>query len=135
MKESPNFASKYEHCRTVKADEIDEFNHVNNVVYLQWINDVSGLHWNTMAPEAIKEKYFWIVNRHEIDYLKPAFLGEEIKCQTWVETLAGVRSTRMVHIYRGDTLLAKAQTTWVLINAETNRLARIPENLAALFRK
>lgn len=130
----PNFASKYIHQHIVKANEIDELNHVNNVVYLQWVNDVSGLHWNTLAPAALKEKYIWVASRHEIDYHKPAFLGEQLSIQTWIETLAGVKSIRIVHIYRGDVLLAKSRTTWVLLDAKTNKLTRVTEDMQAVFK-
>lgn len=133
MKESLSFASKYEHHHTVVASEIDELNHVNNVVYLQWVNDVSGLHWNSLAPDALKEKYIWVANRHEIDYLKPAFLGEKLTIQTWIETLAGVKSIRIVHIYKEKILLAKSRTTWVLLDAKTNKIARVTEEIQAVF--
>ena len=61
------------HKHTVVKKEIDDLNHVNNVVYLQWINDVAILHWQKLSNEAINKKYIWVAIRHEIDYLKPAF--------------------------------------------------------------
>ena len=82
----------------VKEKEIDELNHVNNVVYLQWINDVSVLHWKYLSNNEINSKYIWVAIRHEIDYIKSAFLNENITLKTWIETLEGVKSTRNVDI-------------------------------------
>ena len=59
----------YIHNITVKETEIDSLNHVNNVVYLQWINDVSALHWKTLSTDEINSKYIWVAVRHEIDYI------------------------------------------------------------------
>jgi acyl-CoA thioester hydrolase len=123
----------YTHTQKVKSNEIDDLNHVNNVVYLQWINDVSILHWNAMATKEIKQKYIWVAIRHEIDYLQPAFLNETINIKTWIETLKGVKSIRHVEIYRDKTLLAKSKTTWCLLDAKTNKITRVTKEMEELF--
>ena len=123
----------YTYNLTVKALDIDALNHVNNVIYLQWINDISILHWNSLSNESINKKYIWVASRHEIDYIKPAFLGEKITINTWIETLEGVKSIRKVEILRNNVLLAKSKTTWVLLNAKTQRLARIPTEILDIF--
>ena len=117
----------------VQQHEIDNLNHVNNVVYLQWINDVSIKHWHSLSTKAIREKYIWVAIRHEINYLKPAFLDEEITIKTWVSTLEGVKSIRKVEIYRSEVLLAKSETTWCLLDAKTQRITRITDELFGLF--
>ena len=118
---------------TVKETEIDSLNHVNNVVYLQWINDVSALHWKMLSNDEINSKYIWVAVRHEIDYIKPAFLNENITIKTWIATLKGVKSIRNVEIYRKDQLLAKSKTTWVLLDAKTQKITRIPKEIEMLF--
>ena len=118
---------------TVKESEIDSLNHVNNVVYLQWINDVSALHWKMLSNDEINSKYIWVAVRHEIDYIKPAFLNENITIKTWIATLKGVKSIRNVEIYRKDQLLAKSKTTWVLLDAKTQKITRIPKEIEMLF--
>lgn len=123
----------YIHNITVKETEIDSLNHVNNVVYLQWINDVSALHWKTLSNEEINSKYIWVAVRHEIDYIKPAFLNENITIKTWIATLKGVKSIRNVEIYRENQLLAKSKTTWVLLDAKTQKITRIPKEIEMLF--
>ena len=91
----------------VKEADIDALNHVNNVIYLQWINDISAMHWKSLSNTSIDSKYIWVAVRHEIDYLKPAFLNENITIKTWVDTVKGVKSIRKVAIYRDTILLAK----------------------------
>ena len=118
----------------VQKADIDELNHVNNVVYLQWVNDVSALHWKTLSNDEINAKYIWVAVRHEIDYLKPAFLNEEITIKTWIATLEGVKSIRKVAIYRKEELLAKSKTTWVLLDAKTQKITRIPKEIEEIFK-
>ncbi len=117
----------------VNASEIDHLNHVNNVVYLQWINDISIEHWNKIATKKIKENYSWVAIRHEIDYLKSAFLKEEIILKTYITSLKGVKSIRKVEIYKKEILIAKSETTWCLLDAKTQKIARIPNEISILF--
>lgn len=62
----------------VSAADIDELNHVNNVVYVQWVQDAAKAHWETKAPKEVLDKYIWMVLRHEIDYLSQALLGDQL---------------------------------------------------------
>ena len=121
---------------TFKVDEnaLDALNHVNNVVYLQWVNDISEKHWNLLAGQEIKEKYFWVVLRHELDYKNQAFLGDEITVSTWVGESSGVKSIRNVHISKGETILLKARSTWCLLEVKTLRPTRIKEDILSLLR-
>lgn len=125
--------NKYEKIIKVTKNDIDELNHVNNVVYLKWINVVSMEHWYLLSNDTINSKYIWVASRHEIDYLKPAFLDEEIVIKTYIATLKGVKSIRRVEIYRENQLLAKSETTWVLLDAKTQKLTRIPIEISKLF--
>jgi acyl-CoA thioester hydrolase len=123
----------YTEKHLVEKTEIDALNHVNNVVYLQWINDISIKHWTHLSTKEIRDKYIWVALRHEIDYLKAAFLNEEIILKTWIETLEGVKSIRKVEIYRNGELLAKSKTTWCLLDANTQRITRITKKITDLF--
>ena len=113
----------------VQKGDIDVLNHVNNVVYLQWVNDISEIHWGILSNEEINSKYFWVAIRHEIDYINQAVLGEEITIYTWIGKTGGVRSVRNVHIYRNETLLAKTKTTWCLVDKITNKPTRIQQDI------
>ena len=118
--------------RTVQPNEIDHFNHVNNVVYLEWVQQIAYEHWN----ELIKGKevpYVWYTIRHEIDYLQQAVLGDEITLKTWVGETVGVKSIRHVEIYKSEKLLAKTQTTFCMLDAKTKRPTRITETIRNLL--
>lgn len=119
--------------RIVVQEEIDELNHVNNVVYLKWINAISGKHWKSVSNAAIDAKYIWVAARHEIDYIKPALLGDTITLKTWIASIEGVKSIRRVEMYKDDILLAKSKTIWVMLDAKTFKVTRIPEEIKVLF--
>ena len=129
MKEDNPKKVLFRHTLTVGPDHLDELEHVNNVVYLQWVNDISGMHWNQLSAGGLKEKYFWVVIRHELDYLNQAVLHDELDLTTWVGESKGVKSIRHVEIYRGETLLVRAASTWCLIDAKTLRPTRIKRDI------
>jgi acyl-CoA thioester hydrolase len=114
----------------ITEDDIDELNHVNNVVYLRWVQDAAAAHWNELASDDIKSNLVWVVMRHEIDYFKSAIPGDEIEAVTWVGEHEGSRSIRYVQIFRrGGVLLAQAKTTWCMLDAKTLRPKRIDEEI------
>lgn len=117
----------------VESEHIDALGHVNNVVYLEWVLMMAGKHWFALATAKDRERYRWVVRRHEIDYLKPAFLGEKLMATTWVEDMGGVQSLRKVQLKRGDEVIMNALTQWVFIQAETGKFTRIPESLTRLY--
>lgn len=121
--------SKHIVTKKVKETEIDELNHVNNVVYVQWIQDVASLHWFELVKKNPQENCIWVVLRHEIDYVRSAVLGDEITLKTWVGETQGVKSIRHVEILKDDKLLVKAKTTWCLLDAKTMRPKRIDESV------
>ena len=132
----PNDTVSYQRSFHVEAKHLDALNHVNNVVYLQWVNDISEKHWELLSNEQLNSKYFWVCLRHEIDYLNQSILGDEITVFTWVGESAGVRSVRNVHIYKGDVLLTKIKSTWCLIDKKSLKPTRIKQDiLDVLFQK
>ena len=135
MNKVPKNKVSYSESIKVTLKYIDTLNHVNNLVYLKWVLEISGKHWNLLAPLEIKEQNIWIVLRHEIDYLAPAFLDDTLNIYTWVGETAGVRSVRYVDIYRDDILLAKCKTTWVMADPKTLRPKRIGEEVLAILIK
>ena len=136
MKENlPKGTVSYQHTFYVDKKHIDTLNHVNNVVYLQWVNDISEKHWDILSDENINSKYFWVCLRHEIDYLDQAILGDEITVFTWIGETKGVKSVRNVSIYKQDTLLTKIRSTWCLIDAKTLKPTRIKEDILKVLIK
>ena len=123
------FETKY----TVKSSHIDELNHVNNVVYLQWIQDIANLHWTQLKKSEDTTDYVWVVIRHEIDYVGQALLGDSIVAKTWVGKTGGIRSIRHVEFYKNNKLIVKAQTTFCLVNSKTFKPTRITDQILMML--
>lgn len=116
----------------VIAQDIDELNHVSNIVYLRYVQDAAIGHWKTV-PQEIASQIIWVTRRHEIDYLKPAFLGDELVVKTWVDSFVGVKSLRHCEIMRGEDVLARSITHWIALDAQTLRPKRITEEIVSKF--
>ena len=124
---------KFSHSFCVSAEDIDEQRHVNNVAYVKWIQDVAVAHWFSATTEAEREKYIWVVTRHEIDYKKQAFENEKVTATTWVGVPTRICWERFTEITRDDDLLVKARSVWCLIDRETSKPTRITSELKELF--
>ena len=129
----PKHATSLTQKLRVKPSEIDSLRHVNNVVYLKWANAVAEKHWSILTNKELESKFYWVALRHEIDYLKPAFLNDEIRIETWIGESKGVRSVRYVHIYKEDNLLVKTKTVWCLIDAVTHKPTRITQEILGVL--
>lgn len=123
----------YEKIIIVNKNDIDELNHVNNVVYLSWVNEVAKEHWINLSTQTVRENCVWVALRHELDYFNAAFLGEELTVKTWVGESSGVKSIRFVEVNKGETLIASAKSTWCFIDAKSLRPARIPSEVLQLL--
>ena len=125
----------FEEMLVVEETHLDKQKHVNNVQYVQWVQDIAEKHWEARASEDQKAKVIWVVVRHEIDYKREAFLGEQISLQTYVGKTTHVTSQRHVIIKNADTdkLLAEAKTTWCLLDSETKKPVKISEELKRVF--
>lgn len=117
----------------VDPEDIDELGHVNNVVYLRYVQDAAQAHWLNVATESLQDQYFWIVLRHEINYHKPAFSGEIIEARTWVSSFLGAKSERCVDIFLNDILLSSAKTLWCLMDRKTKKPTRITDEIIKVF--
>lgn len=126
----------FEYRLTVTETDIDELGHVNNVVYLRWVQEAAAAHWNHIASPPLNQRYAWVVVRHEIDYLQPAFLNDSIIAYTWVGEHAGAKSERYADICNAVTgkKLAAAKTVWCLLDAVSLRPRRIEEDILAVFK-
>jgi acyl-CoA thioester hydrolase len=115
--------------------DIDEQNHVNNAVYLRWIQDVATTHWKSLATAEAQAAMGWVVLRHEIDYRSPATLGDEILLRTWVGQASRLKFERFTEILRkiDKQLLAQARTLWVPVDVRTGKPTRVSAELRAQF--
>jgi acyl-CoA thioester hydrolase len=131
-------AKIFHHKFIVPEDAIDGNGHVNNVAYVQWMQDIAILHSSHQGGTA--EKYSelgssWVVRTHQIEYLSPAFAGEEIEALTWVSNMRRVSSIRKYQFRRASdqTVLAKAETRWVYVDIETGRPISIHVEITDAF--
>ena len=124
-----------QHIVVAEAD-LDEMRHVNNVRYLQWLQDGAILHWQQLADEALRTQYAWVARHHSLDYLAAAWLGDELLLETWVDECRGALSTRHYRLSRlsDKQTVVQAHTQWCLLNRSSLKPVRIPAAVAALFR-
>lgn len=114
---------------TVSSEDIDNLHHVNNLVYVKWMDKIATTHWSFLTKENPLPQYVWVVMRHEIDYFKQAGLGDEITVKTWVGETKGISSVRFMEFYKNNVLLVKAKTTWAMLDSKSFKLVRIRENV------
>jgi acyl-CoA thioester hydrolase len=119
---------------TAAPTDIDELGHVNNSVWVRWIQDIATAHWNARArPEHIAA-YVWVVVRHEIDFLGNIAAGERVEGQTWLgDAPRGARFDRHVEFIRGGKVIVRAKTTWAILDKTTGRILRVPKDVTAQF--
>ena len=116
-------------------EHIDELGHVNNAVWVQWIQQVAVAHWEALADPAHKQAYYWVVVRHEIDYLRSALPGDRVTARTWIgEPPKGARSTRYVEFTGPDgKICVRSATQWAIIDKQAARPIRVPADVVAPF--
>lgn len=120
----------------VTQSDIDGLGHVNNVVYLRWVQEAATAHWFHSATAMQQAEIAWVAIRHELDYLKPAYLGETIIARTYVGEVIGVKFERFVEIYRpaDNQVLARSRSVWVAIDAATKKPRRVSPEINRQFK-
>jgi acyl-CoA thioester hydrolase len=128
-------SAAFEMIVPVLPGDIDAQNHVNNTVYLRWVQDIATAHWEAIASPEAQETIGWVVLRHEIEYKMPATLGDEVVLRTWVGKASRLTFERFTEIRRkGDRVLfSTARTLWCPINTQTGRPARVSAEVRAQF--
>ncbi|MCK5096579.1 MAG: acyl-CoA thioesterase [Desulfobacteraceae bacterium] len=128
----------FTHSFRVQKDAIDENNHVNNVVYVHWMQNIAILH--STAQGWSKEAYLkshagWVAKSHYIQYKSPAFLDDEILAHTWISNMGKLTCLRKYKFIRksDSKVLAEAETEWVFIKIKTGRPTRITESVQNSF--
>ena len=125
----------FEMTLTALPEHIDELGHVNNAVWVQWMEQVAVTHWRSVADPAHQEAYFWVVVRHEIDYLRAAVEGDVVTGRTWVgDAPKGARFNRHMEFVGADgKVLVRANTQWAIIDKALGRPIRVPPEVVAPF--
>jgi acyl-CoA thioester hydrolase len=125
----------YQMTITATEADIDELGHVNNAVWVRWIQDVATTHWMAVAAPEHHEAYFWVVIRHEIDYLRAVLPGETVTARTWVpDPPKGAKFARHMEFTGADgKARVRAVTTWAMVDRTTGRPQRVTPEIAAPF--
>ena len=130
---SPTYTKKIKIPRIA----IDENGHVNNVAYVQWMQDIAVEHYSSIGGiNAQGTDATWVIREHRVKYLLPAFEGEEIEIRTWVESIRKVRSLRKYEFVRNEDgkLLVQGETDWVFVDAQTGSPRVIPQQVIDVFK-
>jgi acyl-CoA thioester hydrolase len=117
----------------IEAADIDFMGHVNNASHLKWIQAAVLDHWRRIAPAEVAAAYLWVALKHEITYLRPVFLRDDVIATVLLEKVRGARALYDTVIRRGDEVLAHAKSSWCCLDAHTLRPARLARDVVDLF--
>ena len=125
----------YEKIIEVTSGDLDDLDHVNNVRYLEWVQDISKEHWEQLSNKDWDSRYIWVVKSHHITYHRPALLGETLRLTTFVPEAKGAISKRKVEmeLESGAHRITDCLTEWVLLDSRTGRPVRMPVEMQTVF--
>lgn len=133
----PAPAALYRDEFIISESAIDENGHVNNVVFVQWMQDVATRHFEAAGGRSAMQAAggAWVVRSHKVEYLSPAFAGEQVQVVTWVTNFNRALSLRRYRFLRAsdNKLLVRGETQWVFVSTRTGRPMSIPEDLRRAF--
>lgn len=123
----------YRYPITIHPLDIDHMGHVNNAVYLRWVQDAVVRYWEAVAPAEAVARHLWVALRHEISYFKPTFLDDGVIAEVIAERVHGARSFFSTVFRRGEEVLAEVRSSWCCLDAATLRPARLARSVAERF--
>lgn len=106
----------------ITKDYIDQNNHVNNVQYVHWVEEIATEHWNSVKDETEYSEFVWMLVDHHIQYKKQVYLNDTIIIKTYPKAPEGIRQPRKVEFYCNGKLVVDSDTLWVLIDMKTQKL-------------
>jgi len=123
----------YRHDIGILPADIDFMGHVNNSVYLRWVQDAVVRYWETVAPKEAVAAHLWVALKHEITYRKPAFLDDIVVADVIAEQVKGARALFSTVIRRGEDVVAEVKSTWCCLDSVTKRPARLARDVVGRF--
>jgi acyl-CoA thioester hydrolase len=130
-------SSTFTRTITIPQSAIDDNGHVNNVIYVQWMQDIAVEHYASIGGTSPMQLAgaTWVVREHKVEYLLPAYAGEEIEINTWVENIRRVRSLRKYEFIRKSDgkIVVKGETDWVFVDAKSGKPRAIPDEVKSVF--
>jgi acyl-CoA thioester hydrolase len=123
----------FHHPIGICAEDIDHMGHVNNSVYLKWVQEAVIRYWESLAPPDAVARHLWVALNHEISYRRPTFLEDIVVADVIAEKVEGAKALFTTLIMRGEDVLAEVKSTWCCLDAVSLRPARLARDIAARF--
>ena len=123
----------YRHSIGIEPADIDHMGHVNNSVYLKWVQEAVVRYWEGVAPADAVGRHLWVALKHEITYRRPTFLGDDVVATVLLEKFHGARAFYETVIRRGEEVLAEVKSSWCCVDAETLRPSRLAGDIVKRF--
>ena len=123
----------YRHAIAIDPADIDHMGHVNNAVYLKWVQEAVVDYWSSVAPPSAVAKHLWVALKHEITYLRPTFLQDNVVAEVIAERVQGARAFFRTVVRRGDEVLSETMSCWCCLDAASLRPARLARDIVARF--
>jgi len=121
------------HPLAIAPGDIDFMGHVNNSVYLEWVQEAVIAYWRKVAPAEAVAQHLWVAIKHEITYRRPAFLDDAVVASVVAEGVQGARAFFSTLITRGEEVLAEVKSSWCCLDAATRRPARLARDVVRRF--
>lgn len=123
----------YRHRIGIDPTDIDHMGHVNNSVYLKWVQEAVVRYWEKVAPSDAVSQHLWVALKHEIEFRRPTFLEDVVVADVIAEQVKGAKAFFTTVIRRGETVLAEVKSTWCCLNADSLRPARLSQDVVSRF--
>ena len=123
----------FRHAIAILPSDIDHMGHVNNSVYLKWVQDAVVDYWQSVAPPDAVAQHLWVALKHEITYLKPTFLADIVVAEVVAEKVEGARAFFRTIVRRGEDVLSEIQSSWCCLDAVSLRPARLARDVVTRF--
>ena len=123
----------YHHPIGIEPADIDHMGHVNNSVYLKWVQEAVVRYWESLAPPEAVARHLWVALKHEISYRRPTFLDDIVVADVIAEKVSGAKALFTTMIMRGEEVLAEVKSTWCCLDAHSLRPARLATDIAERF--
>ena len=126
-------AATFHHPIGIVPGDIDHMGHVNNSVYLKWVQDAVIRYWESLAPADAVARHLWVALSHEIRYRRPAFLDDLVIADVIAERVEGAKALFTTVIKRGEEVIAEVTSSWCCLDSVTRRPVRLARDIAARF--
>ncbi|MEP6982060.1 MAG: thioesterase family protein [Sphingomicrobium sp.] len=123
----------FRHPIAIDPADIDQMGHVNNAVYLKWVQEAVVDYWSSVAPPEAVAQHLWVALKHEITFLRPTFLQDVVVAEVIAEKVEGARAMFTTVVRRGEEVLSEIKSSWCCLDAVTKRPARLARDVVGRF--